>query len=278
MRRAAEQHGVVARGHVARGRDLRRRAPPPDGGRKSGAVPTRRSSELRGPRSRGGPTSSRRCSGPATAHSLRIAQPPRCGSSTVGNPVLWRSPFPDLGHLGARRAFASIAREASSPRDCAEVDGIPVADIALTIIHLASFLRPAALASGLDSALVQGLTRADLVLDRLDTLGRKGRRGAPLLVALLALRMDGQRAPTNRFEARLETLLDARRPSHADAPVRDPPRTPARAARPRLPRPANRDRSRQLPLARWSIGVGTRPRPAHRARRGGVVGAPLLVA
>ncbi len=87
------------------------------------------------------------------------------------------------------------------------IDGIPVTGIVLTIIHLASFLRADALATALDSALVQGLTRADRVLDGVDALGRQGRRGTALLVELLGERMDGQRLPANRFERRLGALL-----------------------------------------------------------------------
>ncbi len=87
------------------------------------------------------------------------------------------------------------------------IDGIPVTGIVLTLVQLASSLQPDLLAATLDSALVQGLTRADRVLDGLDLLGRRGRRGAPVLVALLGERIDGQRPPTNRFERRLESQL-----------------------------------------------------------------------
>lgn len=87
------------------------------------------------------------------------------------------------------------------------IDGIPVTGMVLTIIHLASFLRADALATALDSALVQGLTRADRVLDGVDALGRQGRRGTALLVELLGERMDGRRPPANRFERRLGALL-----------------------------------------------------------------------
>ncbi len=91
--------------------------------------------------------------------------------------------------------------------DRVEIDGIVSTGIALTIIHLASFLRAGQLATALDSALVQGLTRPERVLDRVDLLGRAGRRGVRTLVALLGARMDGQRPPANRFERRLAALL-----------------------------------------------------------------------
>ena len=94
------------------------------------------------------------------------------------------------------------------PRHRTEIDGIPAASISLCLVQLASVLRPDALATALDSALVQGLTRADRVLDCVDLLGRRGRRGVGGLVDLLGVRMDGQRPHATRFERRLSALLE----------------------------------------------------------------------
>ena len=206
MRRAAEQHGVVARDHIAAA------------GISDDALHRRTAA---GALVRCRPRVFRAAGAPVTWRSDLLAAVLWAGDGALAShrsaAVLWQLDGWEPGALeltvpgtraprGQKGVRVHRAR-GLDPGDCAEIDGIPVTDVARTIIHLASFLRPAALASGLDSALVQGLTRADLVLDRLDALGRRGRRGAPLLVALLAARMDGQRAPTNRFEARLESLL-----------------------------------------------------------------------
>ncbi|HZJ26425.1 MAG TPA: hypothetical protein VFF40_05350 [Acidimicrobiia bacterium] len=93
------------------------------------------------------------------------------------------------------------------PRDATRIDEIPVTRIERTLIDLAAALSRSALATALDSALAQGLTRPDLVSRRLEELGRRGRKGAGFLAQLLRERTDGQRAHESGFERRLARLL-----------------------------------------------------------------------
>jgi very-short-patch-repair endonuclease len=93
------------------------------------------------------------------------------------------------------------------PSRLTAIDGVPVTGIELTLVHLAGVVGFEALAGALDSALVQGLTRADRVLVQVDRMGRRGRRGIGRLVGLLEHRIDGHRPNESRFERRLARLV-----------------------------------------------------------------------
>lgn len=100
-----------------------------------------------------------------------------------------------------RRVTPLVARDRTS------VDEIPVTSIERTIVDLAGALPMGGLARGLDSALVQGLTRVERVMACLLRVGRRGRKGSRILAALLDERLNGIRPTESSLEQRLERVL-----------------------------------------------------------------------
>ncbi len=206
MRRAAEQHGIVARQEAL------------DAGLTHSALQRRRVSGILVPRH---PRVLRAPGAPVTWRSELLAAVLWAGESAMASHraagALWRLDGIEEGAIDVtvprrqapQRSGIRVHRAVQlEPRHGKRVDGIPVAAVNLTLVQLASILRPDVLATALDSALVQGLTRADRVLDCVDGLGRRGRRGVGTLVELLGERMDGQRPHASRFERRLAAMLE----------------------------------------------------------------------
>lgn len=206
MRQAAEQHGVVARQDAL------------DLGLTASALQRRRSSGVLVPRH---PRVLRAAGAPVTWRSEVFAAVRWAGGAAVASHrtagALWQLDGIDPGPIevtvprrqAPQRQGVRVHRAVTlERRHRSEIDGIPVASVNLTLVQLASVLRQAALATALDSALVQGLTRSDRALDCIDRLGRRGRRGIGVLVELLGERMDSQRPHATRFERRLSALLE----------------------------------------------------------------------
>jgi very-short-patch-repair endonuclease len=115
-----------------------------------------------------------------------------------------------LGYRPTRKGAIVHRAVVVDPTDRTVIDGIPVTRIDATLIATAAVVRADRLSDIVDSALVQGLTRADRVLARLDRLGRRGRRNAGRLALLLEQRIGGARPHESRFERRLCSLLERR--------------------------------------------------------------------
>jgi hypothetical protein len=206
MGQAADQHGLVTRRQAI------------DTGLTSSALQRRTASGILVPRH---PRVLRAAGAPVTWRSEVLAAVMWAGEAAIASHraagALWQLDGIEPGAIevtvprvqAPQRRGVRVHRAVTlEPRHRSTIDGIPVAGICLTLVQLASVLRPDALATVLDSALVQGLTRADRVLDCVDLLGRRGRRGIGTLVELLGERMDGQRPHATRFERRLSALLE----------------------------------------------------------------------
>jgi predicted transcriptional regulator of viral defense system len=79
--------------------------------------------------------------------------------------------------------------------DCAVKNGIPVTTVARTIIDLAQILSVVRLEEVLDHALAARLVSLNVLQQRLEKTGTRGRRGAGLLAVLIGVRLDG--SPTS---------------------------------------------------------------------------------
>ena len=165
------------------------------------------------------------------------------------------------------------------PADRTEIDAVPVTRIDATIIAVVAVLPTRVIPDVVDSALVQGLTRADRVLDKLLRFGRRGRRNAGALAAVLEARLDGARPHANRFERRLSRILV--RAGLAEPVAQFEVRERGRViARPDLAYPDVKI-AIEADSYRWHGGRsmwGARSRPTHEARGHRLAGAPLLVA
>lgn len=109
----------------------------------------------------------------------------------------------------ARRVTAARVRRVTplDEQDRTAIDGIPVTGVERTVIDLAGALPIGRLAHALDSAIVQRLTTPERIGIRLHKVGRRGRKGAGRLAALLEERVGGKRPAESRFEGRLERVL-----------------------------------------------------------------------
>jgi very-short-patch-repair endonuclease len=112
-----------------------------------------------------------------------------------------------LGYAPRRRGVIVHRAVVVDALDRTVIDSIPATRIEATLIALASVLRGGSIEDVVDSALVQGLTLAERVLATLDRLGRRGRRNAGFLAAVLERRVTGVRPRESRFERRLHALL-----------------------------------------------------------------------
>ncbi len=236
------------------------------------------SCERRARRSRGAATCSPRSCLPGTMPLPRIGRPSALWQlDGFGHDVIELTV--PLGFPPKRRGVIVHRSVSVDPADRTEIDAIPVTRIEATIIAVVSVLPAQVIPDVVDSALVQGLTRADRVLAKLLQLGRRGRRNAGELAAVLEARLGGVRPHANRFERRLSRMLVRAGLVEpvAQFEVRERRRVD-RPPRPRVPGPQDRDRGRQLPVARWPLDVGARSRPTHEARGRGLAGPPLLVA
>lgn len=93
------------------------------------------------------------------------------------------------------------------PGDRARIRGIPTTSATRTLIDLGAVASVDDVEDALESALRMGLTSIPYLQRRLDLLGGKGRRGAGVLRAVLAVR-DATAPPTgSRFETRLNRAL-----------------------------------------------------------------------
>jgi hypothetical protein len=84
--------------------------------------------------------------------------------------------------------------------DCAVKNGIPVTTVARTIIDLAQILSVVRLEEVLDHALAARLVSLNVLQQRLEKTGTRGRRGAGLLAVLIGVRLDGSPRPRQRGE------------------------------------------------------------------------------
>jgi hypothetical protein len=84
--------------------------------------------------------------------------------------------------------------------DCAVKNGIPVTTVARTIIDLAQILSVVRLEEVLDHALAARLVSLNVLQQRLEKTGTRGRRGAGLLAVLIGVRLDGSPRPRQRAE------------------------------------------------------------------------------
>ena len=97
---------------------------------------------------------------------------------------------------------------ALAPEDVCRRAGIPVTTPARTLVDLAGAVPAGVLEVALDDALARRLVTCAHVRVCLDRLGRRGRKGAGRLAALLDARPDGRFRVQSEFERRLLTLLD----------------------------------------------------------------------
>jgi hypothetical protein len=84
--------------------------------------------------------------------------------------------------------------------DCAVKNGIPVTTVARTIIDLAQILSVVRLEEVLDHALAARLVSLNVLQQRLEKTGTRGRRGAGVLAVLVGVRLDGSPRPRQRGE------------------------------------------------------------------------------
>ena len=112
-----------------------------------------------------------------------------------------------LGYAPRRRGVVVHRAVAFGSVDRTVIDAIPVTRIDATLVALAGALTRSRIEGVVDSALVQGLTRADRALATLHRLGPRGRRNARTLAEVLERRLEGARPRESRFERRLDALL-----------------------------------------------------------------------
>lgn len=96
----------------------------------------------------------------------------------------------------------------STGRDVTRIGTIPVAVPARTIIDLAGVLNATQLEDALDDALRRGLLDRKALLERLRSMPRNGRRGLPVLEALLRARV-GEPITGSSLESRFRRLLQS---------------------------------------------------------------------
>ncbi len=101
-----------------------------------------------------------------------------------------------------------VHRGPVSRRDMGKLRGIPVTGVARTLADLGAVVPESSVEAGLESALRRKLVSFEHLLNRLDDLGGRGKRGA----GVLSLLMDDRRTvPTeSELERRLEEVLFAR--------------------------------------------------------------------
>jgi very-short-patch-repair endonuclease len=101
-----------------------------------------------------------------------------------------------------------IQRVVAMPRhDVRTLRSIPVTNTIRTMIDLAAVLPAQRLESVLDDCIWRGLVAVPRLIDRLDELGSRGRRGAKVLRDLLAERDDGCAIPLNVLERKFLKVL-----------------------------------------------------------------------
>jgi len=97
-----------------------------------------------------------------------------------------------------------------SASDIRRIDGVPTTSPTRTLIDVASVLGPEELEEILDEALARRMVTVKNLQRRIESLGRRGRKGTGLLWQLLCERVAAPRLPQSRFETRLLRMLTAR--------------------------------------------------------------------
>jgi very-short-patch-repair endonuclease len=94
-----------------------------------------------------------------------------------------------------------------SPRDVAEVSGLPITTVHRTLIDLGAVLDADAVEIALESALRRRITTIDRLLRRLEDVGGRGRRGAGVLRGILEQRDPAAPPTDSALETRFLLLV-----------------------------------------------------------------------
>jgi very-short-patch-repair endonuclease len=87
-------------------------------------------------------------------------------------------------------------------------DGIPVTDVATTLVDLAAVLSPFDMEAALDSAIRMQMTHVSRLWDRLHDVARPGRNGTRLMRSLLEARDPAFAPAESRLELMLKRLIE----------------------------------------------------------------------
>jgi hypothetical protein len=121
------------------------------------------------------------------------------------------------------RPGLKIQRVGAMPRhDVRTLRSIPVTNTIRTMIDLAAVLPAPRLESVLDDCIWRGLVAVPRLIDRLDELGLRGRKGAGLLRDLLAERDDGCAIPLNVLERKFLKVLKKAGPDEPEKQISVP--------------------------------------------------------